>query len=221
MKKLLAAITVAALALVLVPAAWGQAYVKAGGRFGVGDFETTDPQRQFHLKSNGTASFLFENEAAPAGSQRVNFKLDNGGAFGISFLGTGTELRLKIEGSDPMLKLSGPIQATSFDVASSRTYKTGFEPLSPSEVLAKVAELPISRWHFKDDPLARPHIGPMAEDFAAAFQVGTSDRSIALGDASGVALAAIQALHRESQQKDQLIAELVSRIEKLEQRLAD
>lgn len=220
MKKLLAVLTVAALALVLVPSASAQGYFKAGGRFGLGDFETTNPERQFHLKSPDNAIFMFENQNA-SGIKKVNFKLDNASVFGISFVGTGTEFKLRALGSDPMLKITGPMEATSFDVSSSRAYKTGFEALSPSEVLAKVAELPISRWYFKSDPNARPHIGPMAEDFFAAFNVGAGDKSIALGDASGVALVAIQGLHQEVQQKDQLIADLVSRIEKLEQRLAE
>ena len=60
----------------------------------------------------------------------------------------------------------------------------------------------------------------MAEDFQAAFETST-DQSISLTDASGVALAAIQGLHQQVQEKDALIAELLSRVEKLEQRLAD
>ena len=59
----------------------------------------------------------------------------------------------------------------------------------------------------------------MAEDFYAAFETGTGDRSISLTDASGIALAAIQGLHQQARQKDQLIADLLSRIEKLEQRI--
>ena len=46
--------------------------------------------------------------------------------------------------------------------------------------LAKVAELPISRWTYKDDPSATPHIGPMAEDFHAAFGLGRDDKSISV-----------------------------------------
>ena len=111
-------------------------------------------------------------------------------------------------------------EATSFDIAFSREFKEGFEAVSPSDVLAKVAEMPISRWQYKDVPGATTYIGPMAEDFHAAFETG-SDQSISLTDASGVALAAIQGLHRQAQEKDQLINELMSRLEKLEQQLAD
>lgn len=38
-------------------------------------------------------------------------------------------------------------------------------------------------------------LGPMAQDFAAAFGLGDTDRQIFLLDATGVCMAAIQALH--------------------------
>jgi hypothetical protein len=79
---------------------------------------------------------------------------------------------------------------------SDRTLKTGVVPVDPRTVLERVATLPIARWTYKvDDPRVR-HIGPMAQDFAAAFGVGADDRHIHVVDASGVALAAIQGLHR-------------------------
>ena len=60
-------------------------------------------------------------------------------------------------------------------------------------VLAAVAALPIERWSYKGEPVR--HLGPMAQDFAAAFGLGADDRHIFTLDAAGVALAAIQGLH--------------------------
>ncbi len=60
-------------------------------------------------------------------------------------------------------------------------------------VLAKVAELPIQRWRYKGAD-ASAHMGPVAEDFHAAFGLGGDERYIGTVDADGVALAAIQAL---------------------------
>jgi hypothetical protein len=45
-------------------------------------------------------------------------------------------------------------------------------------------------------------MGPMAQDFRAAFELGSDDKRISTVDADGVALAAIQALYRLSQEKD-------------------
>ena len=49
----------------------------------------------------------------------------------------------------------------------------------------------LTQWRFKDFPSAI-HLGPMAQDFRAAFGLGLDDKSIATVDADGVALAAIK-----------------------------
>ena len=215
MKRLIAIAAVAALAaFALAPAASAQLYVKAGGKVGIGDFETTDPVQPLHIKWPGNPNFKFESTTTGG---NYNFKIGGTGLFTISKVGTaGAELLLSTA-NDPSgtLRILGPVSATSFDVSSSRDFKQGFEAVSPSEVLAGVAALPISRWTYKDDPNAITHIGPMAEDFHAAFG-GAGDKAISLTDASGVALAAIQGLHQQLQEKDALIAELLSRVEKLE-----
>ena len=56
----------------------------------------------------------------------------------------------------------------------------------------------------------------MAEDFFSTFAVGADAKGISVTDSAGVALAAIQGLSQEIQAKDKEIAELTSRIEKLE-----
>jgi hypothetical protein len=77
---------------------------------------------------------------------------------------------------------------------SDRNLKRDLEPVDVDAVLAGVSDLPIESWSYRaDDPRVR-HVGPMAQDFAAAFGVGDDDRHIHTVDASGVALAAIQAL---------------------------
>ena len=48
----------------------------------------------------------------------------------------------------------------------------------------------------------------MAQDFRAAFGLGVDEKSIALTDMSGVALASIKALNKKVAEKDAEIAEL-------------
>ena len=104
-------------------------------------------------------------------------------------------------------------------LTSDRNAKENFAPVSPREVLDKVAALPISRWNYKADK-ASDHLGPMAQDFYAAFGVGPDDKHIATVDADGVALAAIQGLNQKLEQKleqkETEITELKARMEKLE-----
>jgi hypothetical protein len=77
---------------------------------------------------------------------------------------------------------------------SDRTRKTNIVPLDDAAVLDKVAALPVTEWSYKAERGVR-HVGPMAQDFYAAFGVGEDNRHITSIDEDGVALAAIKALH--------------------------
>ena len=78
--------------------------------------------------------------------------------------------------------------------ASDRNLKTDVARIDDAAVLDKVAALPIERWSYKSERGVR-HLGPMAQDFYAAFGVGEDDKHITSIDENGVALAAIKALH--------------------------
>jgi hypothetical protein len=72
------------------------------------------------------------------------------------------------------------------------------------QVLEKLASLPITQWHYEwEHSEVIPHIGPMAQDFKAAFYPGTDDKSITTQEADGVALAAIQGLNQKLEDRDQ------------------
>jgi hypothetical protein len=101
---------------------------------------------------------------------------------------------------------------------SDRNAKTGIVPLDDASILAKVAALPVSSWRYKTAPGVR-HLGPMAQDFYAAFGAGEDDRHIASLDEDGVALAAIKALHRENGRLAGTCALLKAQNARLERRL--
>jgi hypothetical protein len=111
---------------------------------------------------------------------------------------------------------SGVTVFGTFNNSSDRNVKQDFRAVSPTEILDKVAQLPINEWSYKVDVGTR-HIGPVAQDFYSLFNVGTDDKHIAPIDEGGVALAAIKALNDKVQEKDQQIKALEERLEKLEQ----
>ncbi len=84
--------------------------------------------------------------------------------------------------------------ATQWSCFSDRAVKENFVPPDTSEVLMRVIELPVTRWNEKGVPGVE-HMGPMAQDFHAAFGLGADDKHIGSADISGVALAAIQGLN--------------------------
>ncbi len=78
---------------------------------------------------------------------------------------------------------------------SDRNLKHDIVPVDADEVLAKLARMPVATWTY-DFEAGVKHMGPMAQDFAATFGLGNTDRRIFSADADGVALASIQALLR-------------------------
>lgn len=115
--------------------------------------------------------------------------------------------------------------------ASSRTFKEGFAAVNPLEVLDRLLELPITTWSYTGSAEGL-HLGPIAEDFKAAFGLAGDGKSIATVDADGVAMAAIQGLNAKLEQENgALKAEnqslrndveaLAERLTRLEAQLAD
>jgi hypothetical protein len=87
--------------------------------------------------------------------------------------------------------------AGSWSSMSDRNAKENLMPVEVGEVLAKVAALSLSTWNYTSQEATVRHIGPMAQDFKAAFDVGESETGISTVDADGVALAAIQGLNQK------------------------
>jgi hypothetical protein len=110
----------------------------------------------------------------------------------------------------------------SWSSLSDRNSKDDFAPVTPEQMLARVAALPITQWSYKTEQGVR-HVGPMAQDFYAAFGVGEDNKHITTVDEGGVALAAIQGLNQKVEElkaelnhKDVENAELKQRLEALD-----
>ena len=186
------------------------------------------------FNSPNAAAIILDNTTPVTGRRWEWHALDNGKMQLADFDAAATRLVIDTAGNVGIgtaspasaLQVVGTVTATAFNPPSDRNLKENFAPVSPREVLDKVTALPISRWNFKGDA-ATPHVGPMAQDFHAAFGLGTDERHIATVDADGVALAAIQGLNSKvevgSQKTQGSIqklqeenAELKLRLEKLE-----
>jgi hypothetical protein len=116
---------------------------------------------------------------------------------------------------------------TTWVNGSDRDSKEAFTAINPRAVLEKVSALPITEWKYKVEADGTEHLGPMAQDFHAAFGLnGSDDKHIATVDEEGVALAAIQGLNQklEETRADNAAlradnADLRARLEKLERLL--
>lgn len=105
--------------------------------------------------------------------------------------------------------------------ASDRALKENVEPINHQTVLDALAGVPINTWNYISDKDDVRHMGPMAQDFYAAFGLGVDNRHIAPLDANGVALAGVQELYGRLQTQESQITALEKENEDLEQRLAE
>jgi hypothetical protein len=116
--------------------------------------------------------------------------------------------------------------------ATANLMKKHAERVEPPGVLRQLAAMPLWYYGMKGarDPSVR-YLGPSAEDFKAAFDLGENGTTINTGNAQGVAFAAIQGLYQELQAKAKEIAvlkaenaalrtEMSARLTALESRLA-
>ncbi len=128
----------------------------------------------------------------------------------------------QLDGNGAYLNKFGQWHSTS-----DRESKTDFDSIDDTEILSKLVAMPVMRWRYKGESDSLRHIGAVAQDFHAAFQLGDDDRHIGMVDADGIAFAAIKGLHQlvglqetriqELQsEKETEIAELRRRIAKLE-----
>jgi hypothetical protein len=105
-------------------------------------------------------------------------------------------------------------------LTSDRNAKENFKPVDSQAVLAKVASLPVTEWNYKTDSKDVQHIGPMAQEFQAAFHLdGADDTHISVVDEGGVVLAAIQGLNQKLEETQQAVKAKDTEIQNLEKKL--
>lgn len=188
----------------------------------------------YRLSGRGSSQTLFFVTSDPGGAndQMIRMILDNQGRLLVNpatgpnaFQPSAVPLRVGTagdnNGNSAFLSSGG-----TWTNGSSRAFKEAFTAIDAQDVLARVLALPVTRWQYRGGG-GGWHLGPMAEDFAAAFGLGEDARYIGTVDADGVALAAIKglaersddraaALARENAALREALAALAARVEALE-----
>jgi len=168
--------------------------VVPSGHVGIG---TGSPGSRFHVAHTWNSDVgIFVGDRTPFGQA----------AFETDYTATNVTHAWFAENGKRVFSVTGgdvtcrDVTCVAVNITSDRHAKENFRPVHPREVLEKVARLPISEWQYKSRGDVR-HIGPMAQDFHAAFAVGMDDRHITSVDADGVALAAIQGLNEKLEER--------------------
>ena len=187
-----------------IPAAANGMVVTRLGTVGIG---TTNPYGKLHVLANNGYSLYSRNDSGFA-------------IYGISSSGYAGffEGKAKVTGT---LEVGSCVGCT---MTSDQNLKTNFSSINPRLVLDRLAALPIRQWNYKADDSSIRHIGPMAQDFRTAFNLGADDKHIDMIDANGVTMAAIQGLYQMSMEQNKeltnQIKEQSRQIKQLQTRLA-
>ena len=168
--------------------------------------------------TNGfSGSFVWGDGSATQTSQTFNSVANNEFAARAS---GGFRFRTNLAGTTGC---NLPAGSGVFNCTSSRYTKENFSLVSGADVLSRLRGINVSTWNYISEGRNVRHMGPMAEDFFKAFQLGTGNTSIGVQDLTGVSLAAIKELNQrtdELQQKTAEVEQLREQVNQLERRLA-
>ncbi|MGA2541300.1 MAG: tail fiber domain-containing protein [Verrucomicrobiota bacterium] len=171
-------------------------------------------QLELGYKTAGSANYGTIQAVEQGVAYRSLVLQPSGGGVGI---GTTTPGNLLVVGNSPFPPYCNGAMWVN---GSDRNSKEAFTAINPRAVLEKVSALPITQWRYKAEADGTEHIGPMAQDFHAAFGLnGNDDKHISTVDEGGVALAAIQGLNQKLEETRTENADLRARLEKLERLL--
>ncbi len=90
--------------------------------------------------------------------------------------------------------------AGAWAAVSDRRLKENFKVVSGEYVLSQIKAMPIPEWNYISQDKSVRHLGPMAQDFYAAFKLAGigNDTTITTSDISGINMLAIQALEKRT-----------------------
>ncbi|OGU67446.1 MAG: hypothetical protein A2499_16850 [Stygiobacter sp. RIFOXYC12_FULL_38_8] len=103
-----------------------------------------------------------------------------------------------------------------------RNKKENFEPVNGEWVLGKIKNIPITKWSYKKTDPNEKYIGPMAQDFYAAFQLnGTDSLGINSISIDGVNMAGVIALEKRTSEIKATLQILIDENRKLKEQLSN
>jgi len=156
-----------------------------------GDYSFVVGRRAKNANAAHDGVFLF------ADSSNFDFASTAANQFRVRATGGVTFVLAIDAGGNPTWTCS-VVNGGSWACSSDRNLKENLAHVDGTKVLAQLSSVPIYTWSAKGGDPAVRHIGPMAQDFYAAFGLGNDDKTISTIDLDGVALAAIQGLYQEN-----------------------
>ena len=165
-----------------------------------------EQSRLFGLDASSRQGAIAELVAAMGGNYNPPSATPSGNASGVNYGGL---VGQKYQSDLAQYQANQASQASTMSTLGglggamimkcSRDLKHSYGVLTVNDIADKVMTLPIHRWTYEEGVNSPgcepgvPHIGPMAQDFHAAFGLG-SDTQIHVIDAFGICLATLQSI---------------------------
>ena len=191
------------------------------GKVGIG---TYSPSYRLHV-DGGSGTAVFGRSSASYGLFGISGS--GYGVVGLSSSGYGVFAQSDSSYAgyfSGKAKVTGNLQVASCTgctiAPSDRALKAAVSSIDPRSILERLAALPVKEWSYKSDEPAVRHLGPMAQDFRRAFNLGADDKHIDMVDANGVALAAVQALYQLMKEKERQNEQLAGEVRQLRSEMA-
>lgn len=149
--------------------------------------------------ATGGANWYFRAGANGTNTPAGAITIANDGAYMMTITSSGNvSFGPDTAATHPLTMADGAYESGgTWTNASDRNLKEDFTKVDGRALLKKLAAIPIEGWSYKSEGKSVRHLGPMAQDFFAAFALGSDDKHISTVDEGGVALAAIQELYAD------------------------
>ena len=235
-----------ALAIGLSPIAGGLAAITLGpsianGNFGVAIGLQNSASGQFSVAIGKNARTANRQGAIVIGDAAASFSSDSvyatannqfvvRAAGGIRMISSANANPANVGSRGAVTGVEVAAGGGAWSSISDRASKENFLAIDGEDVLRRLRGVPVTSWNYKTQDGSIRHLGPMAQDFHAAFGLGESERLINTVDIDGINMVATQALEARTSAQARRIealeasnsalqaqnAELRARLERLE-----
>jgi hypothetical protein len=180
----------------------------------------------YHVTANADHAVAL-GQRASANGQSGSFTWADASSTGVFSNSAANSFQVRASGGIILYTNSGATAGVSlnpgggsWNTLSDRSRKRDFGTVEGEDVLARIRAVPVSSWRYVGEEGGVRHIGPMAQDWHAAFGLSADQTTINMSDLDGVNLAAAQALERRTAELRTQLADRDARIQSLEARVA-